>query len=80
METFCYAIKNDELVKTVFSRKGAKNAKKRFIDISRLPLRALLAQLNLFCICLTGAVLREILTFYKTVKNGQTQLWLHWQP
>ena len=77
----------DGVVKTVFSRKGAKNAKKGFININRLPLRALPAQLNLFCICLpcqmhvsaersgfdwglTGAALREILTFYETVING----------
>ncbi len=49
----------------MFSRKGAKNAKKKLFNINRLPLRALPALLNLFCFCLTGAALRKIVTFYE---------------
>ena len=64
---FLLIITLEELVITMFSRKGAKNAKKIFIDIDWLPLRALLAQLNLFCIRITGATLREILTFYECI-------------
>ena len=45
----------DDIVKTVFSRKGAKNAKKRFININELLLHAL----------------REILTFCETVNSNR---------
>ena len=36
-----YTLNFDELVKTIFSRNDAKNAKKILFNINRLPLRSL---------------------------------------
>ena len=50
-KVFSGTLNSDEIVKTIFSRKGAKNAKKITININKLTLRALRLCVRFFAFC-----------------------------
>jgi len=70
--------KVDGPVKSIFSRQDAKTAKKRFLNINKLPLRALPtarratlpALWNLFCSCFTGRESRRGIDFLRMCQGS----------